>query len=188
MAVLVEALSVIVRKDAIAKKYPGGWLAFVGRVPNATLCYDEEIARVGFMTPDDVDAYLANLKREGLVFDKDGKAVDLAVVDQFAGPTVTCEWIEFARLKYNEKGWISACWFRKDMQAPAAMHASRLSLQVATPGGWTFENSLSMTAHFVRKDQLSTRLKFLRTEGDLDVYLDLQSRKEVYIGRPAIAP
>jgi len=188
MAVLVEGVSVIVRKDAIAKKYRGGWRAFVSHVPNATFCDDEEIARVGFMTPDDVNAYVGNLEQEGLIFEKDGKAVDLAVVDQFAGPTVTCEWIEFALLKYNENGWISACWFRRGLQDPTAVHTDRLSLQVATPVGWTFENSLSKSARFVRKDQLNAHLKFLRSERDLDVYLDLQSGKEVYIGRPAIAP
>jgi len=35
MAVLVEAISVIVRREAIAAKLPGGWSHFVDEVPNS---------------------------------------------------------------------------------------------------------------------------------------------------------
>jgi hypothetical protein len=35
MAVLVEGISVIVRRDAIERKLKGGWATFVGAVPNA---------------------------------------------------------------------------------------------------------------------------------------------------------
>jgi hypothetical protein len=51
MAVLVEAISVVVRRDAIDRSYEGGWVAFVSSVPNATLCTDDQLARVGFMDP-----------------------------------------------------------------------------------------------------------------------------------------
>ena len=44
MAVLVEAISVIVRRNAIESKYRCGWKAFVDDVPNSTLCADDEIA------------------------------------------------------------------------------------------------------------------------------------------------
>ena len=55
MAVLVEAISVIVRAAAIHQKYPGGWEAFKRIIPNQTLCADNELVRIGFMTPDDVE-------------------------------------------------------------------------------------------------------------------------------------
>jgi len=48
MAVLVEAISVIVRRDAINRSYDGGWAGFLSHVPNNTLCADHELARVGF--------------------------------------------------------------------------------------------------------------------------------------------
>ena len=51
MAVLVEAISVIARRSAIESKYQGGWPTFTSDVPNATLCSDEKIARVGFTSP-----------------------------------------------------------------------------------------------------------------------------------------
>jgi hypothetical protein len=40
MAVLVEAISVIIKRTAIDEKWPGGWEAFVRDVPNRTLCFD----------------------------------------------------------------------------------------------------------------------------------------------------
>ena len=61
MAVLVEGISVIIRRRVIEEKFPGGWDAFVEDVPNETLCADDELARVGFMSPDDVKAYCKKL-------------------------------------------------------------------------------------------------------------------------------
>jgi hypothetical protein len=66
MAVLVEAISVVLRRASIARSYPGGWDGFVEAVPNTTLCYDDDIARVGFMSPPDVERYVTDLQRCGL--------------------------------------------------------------------------------------------------------------------------
>jgi hypothetical protein len=85
MAVLVEAISVVVRTDAIRTRYPGGWPAFRDTVANATLACDEEIARVGFMVPDDAKGFIDRLQARGLVFLRDGHAQDIAVADQQRG-------------------------------------------------------------------------------------------------------
>lgn len=66
MAVLVEAISVIVRRDAINQRFAGGWEAFVECVPNATLCYDADLARVGFMARADAQAFIHRLEVRGL--------------------------------------------------------------------------------------------------------------------------
>lgn len=54
MAVLVEAISVIVRADAITSKLTNEFDGFKKLVANDTLCADNELARVGFIAPDDV--------------------------------------------------------------------------------------------------------------------------------------
>jgi hypothetical protein len=54
---------------------------------------------------------------------------------------------------------------------------------IATPGGWVFEESLSAKFNFVSNEEFSQRLKFLRSENGSDVFLDLESGKEVYSGR-----
>ncbi len=61
MAVLAEAISVIVRVHAIRSRYPGGWAAFLNAVPNRTLACDNEIARIGFMAPGDVRLFVTRL-------------------------------------------------------------------------------------------------------------------------------
>ena len=66
MAVLIEAISVVVRADELLKKFPGGWDAFKAIVPNQTLCADNEIVRVGFMVPQDVESFIKRLQRVGL--------------------------------------------------------------------------------------------------------------------------
>ena len=82
MAVLVEANSVIVRVQAIRDRYAGGWSEFADAVPNNTLCSDDEIARGGFMNPNDCDSYIGNLERGGLTFLRDGQSQDIAIAVQ----------------------------------------------------------------------------------------------------------
>lgn len=66
MAVLVEAISVIVRREAIDELFPDGWGKFIEIVPNDTLCFDDELARVGFMSPVGVEEFVRELESNGL--------------------------------------------------------------------------------------------------------------------------
>jgi len=65
MAVLCEAISVVIRRDSIDAFYKGGWAAFQNDVPNKAMCTDEELVRVGFMSPDAVGAYIEKLEANG---------------------------------------------------------------------------------------------------------------------------
>ena len=49
MAVLVEGFSVIVRKEALERNFPGGLDAYQSQLPNGTYCADEQLCRVAFM-------------------------------------------------------------------------------------------------------------------------------------------
>lgn len=176
MAVLVEAFSVIVRRPAIAERFKGGWRAFQRAIPNATGCYDDDLARVGFMAPADVEAFVSLLEAGGLIFQRNGQAVDLAVVDQLRGTTVPAPWLEFGQVELFEAGIrVCACW-------PAGQKLDGLAL----PVGWKFKGSLSDRPGFAAQGTDGDRLKFLRHEEGLDVYLDLVTGKEVYSGRPAV--
>jgi hypothetical protein len=184
MAVLVEAISVITRRDAIDAKYPGGWPAFVEAAPNATLCYDADLARVGFMAPPDAEAFVNRLTQSGLVFLADSKARDIAVVDQQRGPTTECDWLEFAHLPAGEGGGkVSACWLLEGPRIAAGVHFPGKSIDLATPPGWTFEGSLSERVGFVPSEQAADRLQFLRKGDGVDVFLDRDTGKEVHVGR-----
>src|SRR5262249_41222753 len=108
MAGLVEATSVIVRQQAIKDRYAGGWASFAKLVPNGTLCSDDQLARVGFMTPDDCKALLAAMVRAGIHCAPNGKSHDIVVADQLRGFTTRCDWAEFGKVDLKPRQNVSA--------------------------------------------------------------------------------
>lgn len=174
MAILVEGISVIVKVSAIQEKVNGDWKSFVGLVPNKTLCSDNEIARVGFMAPDDVKQFVDKLEENGLTFQINNQAIDIAVVDQIHGPTVKCGWLEFGHINLDNA---------PNMRIAACRLIGSNEDQIFMPEDWQYENSLSASYGFVPDGQISKSLKFLRHENSVDVYLNEMTGKEVYIGR-----
>jgi Flp pilus assembly protein TadD len=173
MAVLVEAISVIVRREAIARRYEGGWPGFVADGVNSTLCADSDIARIGFMHPDDVHAFVRRLEHHGFVFlDATGAAVDIVVVDQREGPTTPCAWIEF---------------FRQDVPG-GTVSAARLSgsqeKSLVCPNGWEFEHSLSHSVISIPGTKPNENIEFVGHEQDTDVFRDRQTGEIFYTTRP----
>ena len=133
MAVLIEGISVLVRVQTLADRHAGGWERFVAEVPNKTLCADAELARVGFLMPDEARDYCLHLEQRGLTaLDSAGASLDIAVVDQLHGPLAPCPWLELG---------VVSC-----VECPpvrAARLAGSTEERVATPPGWTWEGSLS---------------------------------------------
>lgn len=173
MAVLVEAISVVVRLDAIDARFVGGWAAFLASAPNRTLCADADLARVGFMAPQDVLAYVTELEAGGLVCLCKGEAQDLAVLDQLHGPTVNAPWLDFGTIDVDEfKGRVGACRL-----------LGSIDEQVAAPIGWKFQGSMSERGGIVANEDADGRMKFLRADNSVDVFLDKSTGEEVYLGR-----
>ncbi len=183
MAVLVEAISVVVRRDAINAKYRGGWSAYVEDAPNVTLCYDDDLARIGFMMPWETEVFINRLTEHGLIFLADNKAQDIAVVDQQVGPLTECDWLEFAKISHGESGGkVSACWLFEGPRTAYGVHFSSKTMNLAVPPGWEFEDSLSHDFTFVPNEEIEGRLQFLRTENGVNVYLDRETGEEVFGG------
>lgn len=174
MAVLCEAISVVIKGSAIEDKFPGGEDAFLKIVPNQTLCGDTELLRVGFMTPVDAKAFVEMLEDNGLVHLEDEEAVDLVVVDQLRGFMSSCSWAEVGRspLDEDKKQVVTACYLK----------GSEIELLLC-PDGWKYEESLSSSYGFVPSGHLDKSLVYLRTEDRMDVYFNILSGKEVYVGR-----
>jgi hypothetical protein len=171
MAVLVEAISVIVRCDTIEARYPGGWEAFSQKVPNLTLASDTQVARVGFMTPNDVETYVRKLEMNGLVFIRDGMSIDIAVVDQRQGPTVSCEWLDWGHVSISG-----------DRVAACKLRGSEI-MTLVTPENWKFEGSLSHTYGFVPTGSEAKSLDFIETREGIDVYRSRLTGLPMYAGR-----
>ncbi|MEQ1781067.1 MAG: DUF4062 domain-containing protein [Hyphomonadaceae bacterium] len=94
MSVLIEAITVVVKVDAVETSLKGGLLAFEAASPNLTFRCDGYLAAVGFMTPTDVEVFVRSLEREGLRYIRNGVSTDMAVVDQIRGPSVPCAWLD----------------------------------------------------------------------------------------------
>lgn len=132
MAVLLEAISVVIRRSVIDARYPGGWNAFVEAAPNATLCADDHIVRIGFMEPAHVEDFVIALEPHDIVFVADDAARDMAVIDQQHGPLVKCDWLEFGRIKLPTGD---------DHIVGAGRLAGDTADVLSTPADWTYEGS-----------------------------------------------
>ncbi len=168
MAVLVEAISVIIRRDAINARFSGGWRAFLEAAPNSTLCSDEHLTRVGFMSPADALVFIKQMEKGGLIFLRNGQAADIAIVDQLCGPTTPTEWLEFAYLPFEgPEDTVAACWLFEGPQILAGIgtHLPGLKFQLFTPVGWDYEDSLSKYPQFLTRECIQE--KNLKTLDDL---------------------
>ena len=160
MAVLIEAVCAVVRRDAIEARVAGGWSAFMAAVPTGAFCYDDEIASVGFMAVEDAETFLAHLQSLGLRTDA-GADGDTCLVEQLGRSGAPAAWLGMTRMATPEIGG----------EVTAAFLRGTRESRVVMPGGWKFEGSVSQTPlEFRRID--SGRLKFLRNQDNVEVYWD----------------
>src|SRR6266446_2173444 len=133
------------------------------------------------MDPGAVGKFVESLQAAGLVFVPSGKCTDLVVVDQQRGATMPCDWLEFAHIPFGKTGGkVAACWLFEGPRLAAGIHLPEKSIDLATPDGWTFEGSISERFSFVTNENVGDRLKHLRTESGLDVFLDTSTGREVF--------
>ena len=173
MAVLIEAVCAVVRRDAIHDRIAGGWTAFVAAVPGGAFCYDDEVASVGFMAVADAETFLLHLQSLGLRVAPAEDDVDACLVEQLGRNITPAPWLGTTRIALDEIGGEVSVAFLK------GTHERR----VVMPGGWKFEGSASQKPfEFVRAD--ASHLEFIRSQGNVDVYRDKRQQCEVYVGRP----
>jgi hypothetical protein len=154
-------------------KFTGGWEQYERIVPNGTLCADGEIARMGFMTPVDVEQFTKKLQEFGLEYMRDGEAIDFTVADAIHGILSTCPWLEFGRVPLSGT----------DRRVAACRLAGGKSKTLATPTEWQFATSLSAASTFVPNERMANEMQFLHREGTVDVYLCVATGQEMFVGR-----
>ncbi|NLN94436.1 MAG: tetratricopeptide repeat protein [Candidatus Hydrogenedens sp.] len=172
MAVLAEAISVIVRKDTIRDRFQGGWNAFISMIPNSSFCSDDHLARVGFLTPHEAKLFVNALEVKGLVHVRNEEAIDIAVVDQLHGFPYSVPWLEYAVMGQKEKMRVAMVWL-----------AGTGLGELACPRGWKYEDSISKNTVFVPNEEIDKRLIFLRMEKDHEVYMDRETKKMILLPR-----
>lgn len=189
MALLIEAICVVIRCDAIKRKFAGGFDGFMRTLPNETLCVDESLARIAFMAPREASGYIAHLERSGLRLVKEDKSFDIVIVDQTMGPTSECDWLEFARVPYKgEDGETVGTIATVTYKGLPGQHRGQNETQAGTEPSplvthpnWKFAGSLSEKCVTVPQGQVTDRMKYLRSEGSMSIFLDTQSGEEVAI-------
>ncbi len=152
MAVLCDAISVVIKRDSINAYFRGGWDSFLESIPNQTFCTDGELVRVGFLNPVEVKSFVDKIVESGLQFQeskkilglfvKSRKVNDIIIVDQHQGPLAPCSWVEFGKFKVSDsKSEVSICWLFEGERIASGLHFNDKSMELATPDGWTPEDS-----------------------------------------------
>ena len=174
MAVLIEAISVVIRLETIADKYPGGVEQYIEDCPNHTLCLDDDLVRVGFMTGHDLFDFIGSLERLGFKYIDDyGEFDEIAVVDQHDGIVRPCDWLEYLNLVI----------FKGDLRISICKIKGGAIGSIAFPAGWNYENSLSKKTIALDSAEFDGRMTFLRREGNVYFYLDKVTGMETLVTR-----
>jgi len=176
MPVLIEAISVVIRRKAINDKYPGGYLAFEQDAPMMgpvdTLCADDDLVRIGFMSPFDVKTFCDRLGSLGIGSPE--KPVDLAIIDQITSAVTPCDWIETTGFTVEDGGPVLV-----------ARLVGSTDETLFVPEHWSWADSITKNCFFVPSSEVEATFAFVRMGDDgLEVWRDKASGELRYIGRP----
>lgn len=169
MAVLVEAITLIVRRSFLDVCYPSGSDGFIS-------AHEPDGERLRFTIADECivaistcDRELASRLGEHLVDhgaievdDDTNEFVDFAFVDQLEGPAMLCPWLE---------------WNRDERGVASVRYIPIGSTPVVTPPQWTPESSTSLHRTDMRLE--SERMFKLAEENGIEYWLDFETGKQI---------
>lgn len=166
MAIAIEGFSVIARKASL--EGVGGTDEFRNRVPNNTLIEDDDLARCAFMTEPDAREFLQSLFLLGLDTATPEEADVLMICEHTGEMTPPCRWLQVAKFKRRLVGWL-------DGVEPKS---------VVAPEGWDPE--VDSPLQWTPTAEAAERLRFLRRDENVEVFLDQRTGQEVFIGRTGL--
>lgn len=162
MAVIIEGWAVIARRAAVEAALPDGVAGWIALAPNRMACVDRDLCRVGFMVREDAVAFTVKLDAAGLRSQQDGTYRDVAIVGADGVWEHACPWLRVGRYAGVHAAWL-------DGADPEP---------IVVPLMWRPNSLVHLSGEEVAK-----RLKFLRVEGGVEVYLDTVTGKEMYRAR-----
>lgn len=169
MAVLVEAITLVVRRTFLDVCYPGATDGFLA-------AHEADGERIRFTVADESLVAVSTLDRGVAhtvgqhmldhnaiqVDDKTDEFVDFAFVDQHEGVAMPCPWLD---------------WTIDERRVASVRFTPCGSTEVITPPGWTPESSTALTRTDIR---LETDHMFKLAEEDgLEVWLDFDTGRQV---------
>ena len=164
MAIAVEAFCVVGNLQAIDDADRLSQQRLTEMAPNSTALSDADLWRCSFMAESDAAAFVERLNEIG--FDTTaGPHSDFVIVNEFdLEVTPYCEWLEVANYQKGVIAW-------KVGSNPETVTAR---------AGWSPEKGSGLT--FGNRHRMDD-LKFVRLEGNVEVFRDKSSGELVYIGR-----
>jgi tetratricopeptide (TPR) repeat protein len=160
MAVTIEGYSVVVPQDRIRPLLEQKAV----EIPNRTALGDPDVWRCCFMDESDAMNFIRSLEKLGLNASQ-GPDPDVVLVSEFdCSIHPYCEWLLTARWEKAVIAW-------KAGTRPESVFAKE-GWDPKTGSGLSFADSSSQQ-----------HLEFLRLEGNIEVYLNKKTGKEMYVGR-----
>src|SRR5262245_3429640 len=104
LAVAIEFVNVIIRKSAVAQKYPGG-LDGLAQLDLANYLEDDHLVRIGFMSTHEAIAFAERIEAAGPGFSM-GSESDIAVITSF--DEVTPAWLSVGECEGRGACWLGA--------------------------------------------------------------------------------
>ena len=169
MPVLCESRSIIILRDSINQFFQDGWLRFLRDSQFHEYSCDGEIVSVIFRNEEYFQKYLDYLIDQGLRYQQSTKdpAVhrkvdDVIVLDHFNGIYEKASWAEYGDKKIDDETCFY-CWMKNTNNKTLASPFMRGEGQIIR------RMSCSI------KPSEFERFQYLRTENELDIYLDKDS-------------
>jgi hypothetical protein len=93
-----QFIDIIVRRDSISAKFPGGWNGFLESDVHIEPIgwYDDYLYRTGVMHPPDIYVVTDLLEAGGLIGLEAGDWIDFCVLDLFFGTDTRCSWLDLS--------------------------------------------------------------------------------------------
>lgn len=114
MAIPVKFVTVVIRLETIERKYPGGINAYMKDYPIENSCRDLNLVGEIFMSTDEAGEFIEELVNLGFSYDVNGEFDEIAVVDEFRGLFLPCNWLETSiRMLGSSEVKESTCWLRR---------------------------------------------------------------------------
>jgi hypothetical protein len=171
MSVLVEALSVVIRRTTLDDYYPGGTDSYIQLADSEAsaarlACIDEELTSVSFLRPSDAHQWIDYLADHNIVHLDGDQSLEIVCIDQHFGPTKPCDWIEW---RIHPDGY-THCW----------LAGTEPGLMIA-PEGWTPDRSRRLVRRESGDDY--HHMVPLAVEDGLEYWLDLSTGRQI-VGLP----
>jgi hypothetical protein len=162
MAIVLDGWGVVARRSTVEAKLPGGFAGWFDVAPNRMTCADRDLCFVAFMVPEDAHSFVFKLDSLGLAAERNGAFRDVALVGKDGVWQHMCPW-----LRIGTYGGVNAVWMH-------GVDADPLVVPVA----WRPNAIINFS-----DEESERRLEFLRRDGNVEVFLDKETGKEMYRAR-----